>query len=127
MLTADPIVLHAVGEITIYGETMAAITGEIDDEVARLMPRRLVLVQEAGERPRTGVGPLSWPRFDVRSYGVGAWDASELSYRVDARLFGKVNRASGVVAVTLAAGPTSGHEPDTGWAWTSREYDVLAG
>ena len=130
LLTSDPVVLHAVGEITVYGETVPAITGEIDGEWAKSMPRRMVLVREAGGLQKTGVGPLSWPRFDVRCYGEdpgGIWDASELSRQIFNRLFGKVNRATGVVAVTLNAGPTSGREPDTGWAYNLRTYDVLRG
>ena len=130
LLKADPVVLHAVGEITVYGQTVPAITGEIDSEWAKAMPRRVVLVREVGGLAKTGVGPLSWPRFDVRCYGAdpgGAWDASELSHQIFNRLFGKVNRVAGVVAVTLNAGPTSGREPDTGWAYSMSTYDVLRG
>ena len=130
ILRADPVVLHAVGEITIHGETMPAITGDIDGEWAAHMPRRMVLVREVGGLTKTGVGPLSWPRFDVRCYGAepgGVWDASELSHQIFNRLFGKVNRVSGVVAVTLNAGPTGGRESDTGWAYNLRTYDVLRG
>ena len=130
MLKADPVVVHAVGEITVYGETVPAITGDLDEAWAKSMPRRMVLVREVGGLPKTQPGPLSWPRFDVRCYGAdpgGIWDASELSRQIFNRLFGKVNRASGVVAVTLNAGPTSGREPDTGWAYNLRTYDVLRG
>ena len=127
MLKADPIVVHAAGTVTIYGETVPAICGEIDDEWSRLMPRRVVLVQEAGGLPRDDVGPLSPLRFDVRCYGADAWGASELSRQVFNRLFGAANRATGIVAITLAAGPDSGRESGTGWAWTDRSYDVLAG
>ena len=130
MLKSDSVVVHAVGEITIHGETMPAITGEIDDEWATHLPRRMILVREAGGLPRAGAGPLSWPRFDVRCYGAdpgGVWDASELSRQVFNRLFGKANRVSGIVAVTLNAGPTPGREPGTGWAYNLRTYDVLQG
>ena len=130
MLKADPVVVHAVGEIMVYGKTVPAITGEIDREWAKSMPRRMVLVREVGGLPKTEPGPLSWPRFDVRSYGEdpgGIWDSSELGRQISNRLFGKVNRATGIVAVTLAAGPTSGREPDTGWAYSMSTYDVLRG
>ena len=130
ILKSDPVVLHAVGEITVYGQTVPAITGEIDGEWVKSMPRRVVLVREAGGLPKTGVGPLSWPRFDVFCYGAdpgGAWDASELSRLIYNRLFGKVNRVTGLVAITLNAGPTSGRDPGTGWAYSLRTYDVLRG
>ena len=130
LLRNDPVVVNAVGTVMVYGQRVAAVCGEIDGEWSRHMPRRVVLVREAGERPRTGVGPLSWPRFDVRCYGAdpgGAADASELSHQIDGRLFGKVNRATGVVAVSLNAGPQSGRESRTGWAYVDRTYDMLAG
>ena len=127
VLRADPIVLHALGgQITVYGEMVAAVTGELDGAWAAHMPRRLILVREAGGHPRAGVGPLSWPRFDVRCYGSNAWDASQLSHEISGRLFGKVNRASGIVAVTIVDGPESGREPRTGWAFCDRSYQVLA-
>ena len=130
LLRADPVVAHAVGEVVINGQTLPAITGDIDDAWAEHMPRRMVLVREAGGLPKTDVGPLSWPRFDVRCYGAdpgGVWDASELSRLIDSRLFGKVNRAAGIVAVTFSAGPTPGRESDTGWVYNLRTYDVLQG
>ena len=126
LLRNDPVVVHAVGEVVVYGQTVPAITGEIDGEWAKLMPRRVVLVREAGGLPRDDVGPLSWPRFDIRCYGGGALDASNLSHQIFGRLFGKVNRASGVVAITLTGGPDSGRESASGWAWTDRTYEVLA-
>ena len=130
MMRADPVVAHAVGEVTVYGRTMVAITGEIDDEWSKLMPRRMVLVREAGGLAKTERGPLSWPRFDVRCYGAdpgGVWDSSELSRLIANRLFGRHNMVTGLVAVTLNAGPTPGREPDTGWAYSLRTYDVLQG
>ena len=128
MLRADKVVTHAVGEVTVYGQTMAAITGEIDDEWAKHMPRRLVLVTEAGGLGQTSIGPLSWPRFDVRCYGAnpgGWWDASELSRLVFNRLFAQHNMVTGLVAITLNAGPRPGRDADTGWVWNERTYDVL--
>ena len=130
MLRADPVVAHAVGEVTINGQKLPAITGEIDDEWSKLMPRRMVLVREAGGLAKTEIGPLSWPRFDVRCYGAdpgGVWDSSELSRLIANRLFGRHNMVTGLVAVTLNAGPTPGREPDTGWAYSLRTYDVLQG
>ena len=130
MLRADPVVAHAVGEVVVYGQAVLAITGEIDDEWAKLMPRRMVLIREAGGLPKTGVGPLSWPRFDVRCYGNdpgGVWDASELSRLIARRLFGRHNMVTGLVAITLNAGPIPGREPDTGWVYNMRTYDVLQG
>ena len=63
------------------------------------MPRRMVLVREAGGLPKTGIGStLSWPRFDVRCYGKepgGVWDASDLSRTIYDRLFGRHNMVSG--------------------------------
>ena len=94
------------------------------------MPRRMVLVREAGGLPKIGISTLSWPRFDVRCYGKdpgGVWDASELSQQIFDRLFGRHNMVAGLVAITLNAGPTSGREPDTGWAYNLRTYDVLQG
>ena len=37
LLRADTEVAAAVGSVTVYGQTLAAITGEIDDEWAKLM------------------------------------------------------------------------------------------
>ena len=127
LLKSDPIVLHAVGEVVVYGLTVPAITGEIDDEWATHLPRRMILVREAGGLPRDGVGPLSWPRFDLRCYGTGVLDASNLSHQVFNRLFGAANRATGIVAITLNAGPDSGREKATGWAFCDRGFDVLVG
>ena len=125
LLKADPVVVNAVGEVVVHGQTVPAITGNIDDAWAKLMPRRVVLVLEAGGLPRTGVGPLSWPRFDIRCYGADVLDSSELSRLLSDRLFGKVNRAAGVVAITLNAGPTVGREFDTGWAYALTTWDML--
>ena len=130
LLRADSAVAAATGSVTLYGETLPAITGDIDDEWAKLMPRRMVLVREAGGLPKTERGPLSWPRFDVRCYGKdpgGVWDASELSRQIFDRLFGKHNMATGLASITLNAGPTPGRETDTGWAYNLRTYDVLQG
>ena len=130
LLRADTEVAAATGSVTLYGETLPAITGDIDDEWAKLMPRRMVLVREAGGLPKTERGPLSWPRFDVRCYGKdpgGVWDASELSRLIFDRLFGQHNMVTGLVAITLNAGPTPGRESDTGWAYNLRTYDVLQG
>ena len=130
LLRADPVVAAAAGSVKVYGQVLPAITGEIDGEWKTPMPRRMVLVREAGGLPKTNVGPLSWPRFDVRCYGKepgGVWDASELSRIVYDRLFGSINRVTGLVAVTLNAGPTPGREADTGWAYNLRTYDVLQG
>ena len=130
MMRADPVVAHAIGEVEVYGQTMVAITGEIDEEWAKCMPRRLVLVREVGGLPKTERGPLSWPRFDVRCYGAdpgGVWDSSELSRLIANRMFAQHNMVTGVVAITLNAGPTSGREMDTGWAYNLRTYDVLQG
>ena len=129
-LSSDTEVAAAVGSVTLYGQTLPAITGEIDEEWTKLMPRRTVLVREAGGLPKTERGPLSWPRFDVRCYGKdpgGVWDASDLSHKIFDRLFGKHNMVTGLVAITLNAGPTPGREPDTGWAYNLRTYDVLQG
>ena len=41
-----------LGSVTVYRHTVVAITGEIDNEWAKSMPRRMVLVREAG-----GPGP----------------------------------------------------------------------
>ena len=130
LLRADTEAAAAAGSVTVYGATLPAVTGDIDGEWAKLMPRRMVLVREAGGLPKTEVGPLSWPRFDVRCYGKdpgGVWDASELSREIFDRLYGSVNRVAGLVAVTLNAGPTPGRESDTGWAYNLRTYDVLQG
>ena len=130
LLRADTVVSAEVGSVTVYRQTMPAITGEIDGEWTKLMPRRMVLIREAGGLPKTEAGPLSWPRFDVRCYGKepgGVWDASELSRIVYDRLFGNGNRVTGLVAITLNAGPTPGRESDTGWAYNLRTYDVLQG
>ena len=108
LLRADTVVTAEVGSVTVYRQTLPAITGEIDKDWAQLMPRRMVLVREAGGLEKTGVGPLSWPRFDVRCYGKGArravWDASELSCIIYERLFARHNMATGLVAITLNAG-----------------------
>lgn len=127
MLQADPVVRHVVGEGTVYGQTMAAITVEIDSEWGRLMPRRLVLVIEAGSQGQTDLGPLSWPRFDIRCYGESAWDASELGRLVFKRLFARHNMVNGLMAITLSAGPTPGRDDDTKWPYSLRTYDVLHG
>ena len=154
LLRADTVIAAEVGSIRVYGHTLpAAITGEIDSEWAKHMPRPMVLVREAGGLEKTGVGPLSWPRFDVRCYGKepgGIWEASNLSRIIFDQLFGqgmvrkepgkRVPMADpmagpddpgysvkGLVAITLNAGPTSGREPDTGWAYNLRTYDVLQG
>ena len=130
LLRADTVVVAMVDSVTIHGETLPAITGEIDDEWAKFMPGKVILVREAGGLPKTERGPLSWPRFDVRCYGKdpgGVWAASDLSQKIFDRLFGKHNMATGLVAITLNAGPTPGREPDTGWAYNLRTYDVLQG
>ena len=130
MLRNDVVVRHFVGEVTVYDQTLPAITVEIDSEWGRHMPRRMVLVSEAGGLGQTGIGPLSWPRFDVRCYGAepgASWDASELSRQVFNRLFGRHNMVAGLVAITQLAGPIPGRELDTGWAYTLRTYDVLQG
>ena len=130
LLRADTEVAAAAGEVTVYGHRLVAITGEIDKEWSRSMPGRMVLVREAGGLPKTEVGPLSWPRFDIRCYGGepgGMWDASELSRIVYDRLFARHNMVTGLVAITLNAGPTPGREADTGWAYNMRTYDVLQG
>ena len=129
MLKADPVVQRAVGEATVYGQTLTAIVGEIDGEWAKLMPRRVVLVSEAGGQGQTSLG-LGWPRFDILCYGAepgGSWDASELSRLVFNRLFARHNMVAGLVAITLNAGPTPGRESDTQWAYNLRTYDVLQG
>ena len=69
LLRADTEAAAAAGSVTVYGETLPAVTGDIDGEWAKLMPRRVVLVREAGGLPKTGISTLSWPRFDVRCYG----------------------------------------------------------
>ena len=130
LLRADTVVKAEVGSVTVYRQTLVAITGEIDNEWAKLMPRRIVLIREAGGLAKTERGPLSWPRFDVRCYGKepgGTGDASELSRIIYDRLFARHNMVTGLVAVTLNAGPTPGREPDTGWAYNLRTYDVLQG
>ena len=41
MLRADPVVIHYVGQVEIYGRKIPAITGEIDGAVGLdIMPRR---------------------------------------------------------------------------------------
>ena len=131
MLQADPVVADAVGEVEVYGQTFPAITGaEIDDEWAKHMPRRMVLVSEAGGLGKTGAGPLSHPSFEVRCYGKdpgGIWDSSELSRLIFDRLFARHNRVTGLVSITLQSGPTSDREPNTGWAYSLRTYAVLQG
>ena len=130
LLRADSVVAAEVGSITVYKVTQPAITGEIDKEWAQLMPRRMVLIREAGGLAKTEVGPLSWPRFDVRCYGKepgAVWDASELSRIIYDRLFARHNMATGLVAITFDAGPTPGREDDTGWAYNLRTYNVLQG
>ena len=137
LLRADTVVAAMVDSVTIHGRTFPAITGEIDDEWAKFMPGNVVLVREAGGLAKTGVGPLSWPRFDVRCYGKdpgGVWAASELSRIIFERLLGlhqvvgeRIPMVEGLMAITLNAGPTPGREPDTGWAYNLRTYDVLQG
>ena len=99
LLRADTVVKAEVGSIRVYGQTLpAAITGEIDSEWAKHMPRPMVLVREAGGLEKTGVGPLSWPRFDVRCYGKepgGIWEASKLSRIIFDQLFGQGKDAEG--------------------------------
>ena len=58
LLRADPDVAAAVGSIEVYGETLVAVTGDIDDEWGKHMPRRMVLVREAGGLAKTESGPL---------------------------------------------------------------------
>ena len=130
LLRADTEAAAAAGPVEVYGQKLPAITGDIDSEWAKLMPRRMVLVREAGGLAKTEIGPLSWPRFDVRCYGAdpgGVWDAAELSREIFDRLYGNGNRVTGLVAITLNAGPTPGRETDTGWAYNLRTYDVLQG
>ena len=127
VLRADPVVREAVGKVTVYGQTIVAVTGELDKEWAKFMPRRLILVQEAGGLAKTEIGPLSWPRFALFSYGSGTWEASELSRLISNRLFGQHNMVTGLVAITQLSGPIPGREDDTGWAWNLRTYDVLQG
>ena len=75
LLTADPIVRHAVGEITVNGLRVPCIVGEIDGAWAAQMPRRIVVVREEGGQPETEPGQLSRPRFDLRCYGASVWEA----------------------------------------------------
>ena len=128
LLRADAVVAAAVGNVTVYGQSVPAITGEIDDKWDALMPRRVVLVREAGGLAKDELSPLGYPRIDVRCYGKdpgGVWDASELSRVVYEQLQGAQDKVEGIGAITMAAGPTSGREPDTEWAYNLRTYDVL--
>ena len=38
LLRADTEAATAVGSVTVYGQTLPAVTGDIDDEWAKLMP-----------------------------------------------------------------------------------------
>ena len=72
ILRANADVATAAGSVTVYGQTLVAVTGEIDGEWAKLMPRQVVLVREAGGLNKDSQSPLGYPRFDVRCYGRGA-------------------------------------------------------
>ena len=127
MLRADVVVRHVVGEAEVYGQATTAIVGEIDGEWASLMPRRLILVSEAGGLAQASVGALARPSFDVACYGKDSWDASELSRMIFRRLFGRHNAVAGLIAITQLAGPTPGRDEDTQWAYNRRTYEVLSG
>ena len=130
MLGEDSVAIAEAGSVTVYGQSLPAITGEMDDEWAALMPRRMVLVMDGGGLPNVTKNSLAYPRFDVRCYGAepgGRYDSRELSDRIDECIFGAHDRVRGIVSITQAAGPTPGREPDTEWAFTLRTYDVLAG
>ena len=129
ILRANSEVAAEVGSVTINGQTLVAVTGEIDDEWIKLMPRQVVLVREAPGLPKDDQGPLGYPRIDVRCYGKepgGVYEASKLSLVVYSVLQGSRDMARGIAAITLNSGPTPGREPDTEWAYNLRTYDVLA-
>ena len=128
LLRANAEVAVAAGSVTVYGQTTLAVTGDIDDEWAKLMPRPVVLVREAGGLVKDAQGPLGYPRIDVRCYGKepgGIYDASKLSRVVYEVLQGSRDMARGIAAITLNSGPISGREPDTEWAYNLRTYDVI--
>lgn len=125
MLRANAAVAAAVGNITVYGQSVVAVTGEIDDEWAKHMPRRMILVIETGGLSKDTISPLGYPRLDVRCYNTSVWEASELSRKVYEQLQAHSDLNSGIVSVTLSGGPTGGREPDTEWAYNLRIYDIL--
>ena len=130
LLRADADVAAAAGTITVYGQkVVAVVAGDIDDQVAALMPRRLVLVEEAGGTRPEDQTPRSYPRVDVTCYGAargGAYDASMLSWVVYHALQGAQDRRCGLGAVTMEAGPHSGRDGTLKAAINVRTYRLLA-
>ena len=129
-LKADSVVTAAVGNVTVYGQTVPAIIGgEIDDEWAKLMPRRLVIVRSAGGTREPDNTPRIDARIDIRCYGKdpgGMQDAEDLSVIIYEQLHGKQDLPAGLGAIVMSAGPTPGRDPDDEWPYNLRTYEVLA-
>ena len=102
--------------------------GEIDSDVAKTMPRALLLVRGAGGIKPADASPLFNARMDVWSYGKTPFEAGELSTRMHFLVQGTNNvviDGARVLGITLSSGPLPGREFDTGWAYTLRTYIML--
>ena len=130
LLRGDSSVADAVGAITAHGQTFVAVVGgEIDDAIARQMPRRLVLLENSGGFGPAEQTPVGYPRFEVTCYGKdpgGVHDASELSMVVYTALQGAQDRLHGLEACVMEAGPSTGREPNTKWPYDLRVFTLIA-
>ena len=132
LLRATPDVADAVGSVTLYEESVPFIIGgRLRDDMISLMPRRCIVVREAGSIRRAMSTPLQTASVDIFCYGQDPdddYDASELGYAVHGRLQSmspaRVNNAA-ILSATLVGGPTPGEEPEVGWMFSLRTYNVL--
>jgi len=107
----------------IYGsEIPAAETAE--------MPRKCLLIRDAGGREAADFVPLASPRFDFFSYGATAYEAAE----VDRALWEALHNLSREEAndtllhsATISGGRLPWKEPATGWPGFVRSAVVQAG
>lgn len=128
-LRADPTISTEVGDITIYGQTFPAVLGGlVNDAVASLMPRRLILLGRAGGIATPDDAPIMRPSVDVRCYGGDYFDAEGLMGPVYEYLQRRGRRTSAsalILSTTVSTLPIPAVEPDNGWHYQLLPVDVL--
>lgn len=125
-LAADPDIVATVGADWVFG-------GEVHPDRVDEMPRRAVVIQDAG-----GLGVIGQAfqrygdaRIDVTCWGTTPQEAAGTAKLVNEalkhRLLGSVETAHGMLWWAKAAGGLgSFRDPDTRWSGHMRTWQVLA-
>ena len=128
-LRNDEVVTRAVGHVSLFGNTMPCIIGvEMHDDLADLMPRSCIFVNEVAGVRRPRYAGLYTAKVDVRVYHRTMLEVRTLDRLVHGGLQSAppaVTEGTMVYSITLTGGPTIGREPDTDWPNVLRTYDVL--